>query len=248
MSGAAVAATLVLFAGQSNALGFGNVGPAPYAPTPRVQIWTDLNGNGAWDRADGFAMMVPGRNTGTRNNPRVWGPEVGFAKAWLAANPRGILYIGKVAKGSTALAANPAEDWSPKSRGEWFDTAAAVAAGMKSRLQRARLDAVFWMQGEEDATRPAWASAYATNLKGFLPAVRERWIGQAKGYIALGRIAAPAVPHARAIRVAQASVDRADPHTESFDTANFPLQQDRLHLSAEGQLALGRAFHQSWAR
>ena len=46
---------LVMFAGQSNALGFGNNGPAPYVPTWRVQIWTGTE----------FNYMNPGVNTGT---------------------------------------------------------------------------------------------------------------------------------------------------------------------------------------
>jgi len=239
---------LVLFAGQSNALGYGNDGPAPYTPTPRVQIWTDLNRNGAWDRGDGFAAMAPGRNTGTPRNPRAWGPEVAFAKAWLAAHPKGTLYVGKVARGSTALARNDGLDWSPQSRGELFDAARTVSAGMRARLARPRLDAVFWMQGEEDATRPTWAAAYRVNLQGLLAAARAQWMNDPRGYVGLGRIAAPAVPHSRDVRAAQAAVDRADTHAESFDTAGFVLRSDRLHYAASGQLALGQAFYDRWAR
>ena len=239
---------LVLFAGQSNALGFGNTGPAPYTPTWRVQMWTDTNHNGVWDVGDNFNAMVPGVNTGTPNHPTAWGPEVQFANDWLAANPAGILYIGKVAKGSTALAQNDGLDWSPASRGELFDQAATVALHMRANLGVSKLDAVFWMQGEQDATNADWAATYDVNLTSFISEVRSQWMNEPDGYVGLGRITdSVALPFSLDVRVAQWAEDQTDPNLHSFKTIGFDMQEDGLHYSTAGQVALGAAFFDGWA-
>ena len=49
--------SLVLLISQSNGLTFGNIGPAPYTPTARVQIWLP--------EAQTFAPMTPGLNPTT---------------------------------------------------------------------------------------------------------------------------------------------------------------------------------------
>lgn len=229
---------LVLFAGQSNALGFGNNDPAPYTPTWRVQIWT----------GEAFNYMDPGRNTGTPANPAAWGPEVGFARDWLAANPTGILYLGKVAKGETGLAPSAGLDWSPASQGEMFDRAAGVAAAMRANLGVATLDAVFWMQGEQDATDAGAASAYGDRLTAFLGAVRADWMGDAGGYVGAGRIGdSDALPFNLDVRVAQWQVDQVDDHLETFRTLDFEMQADGLHYAADGHLAIGHRFFDAWA-
>lgn len=236
-----------LFAGQSNALGFGNTGPAPYTPTYRVQIWVDTDGDGL---GDAFNFMNPGVNTGTPSNTTAWGPEVAFAKAWLAAHAgdNEILYIGKVVKGSTSLAQSDGLDWSPASRGELFDKAATESARMRANLGIDRLEAVFWMQGEQDTTSASAAASYADHLRDFLGAVRTQWMGDPNGYIGVGRITdSAALPYSQQVRVAQWQVDQEDPHMESFKTIGFAMQPDGLHYAADGQLALGQAFFDNWA-
>jgi hypothetical protein len=58
----------IIIAGDSNALGFLNNGPAPYAPTAQVQIWADSRtGSYQWN------YMDPGFNTGTPANPQTGG-------------------------------------------------------------------------------------------------------------------------------------------------------------------------------
>lgn len=236
----------VLFAGQSNALGFGNNGAAPYAANDRVQILADTTGDGI---GDAFTVMRPGTNTGTPANPRAWGPEVEFANQWLAAHPTGTLHIGKVAKGSTPLAAAEGLDWSPQSTGELYDQAKEASSRMRAALGVASLDAVFWMQGEQDATIEAWAGAYATNLDAFLTAVRVEWMRTSRGYVAAGQISDSGVlAYDDAVRAAQSQVDEADPQFETFPTSGFAMQGDGLHYAAEGQVALGRAFYEAWTR
>lgn len=235
----------ILIAGQSNALGYGNTGPAPYTPTARVQIWADTNGDG---QGDTWQYMLPGVNTGTPANPTVWGPEVGIANAWLHDHPSGNLWIDKIAKGSTGLAQDPAQlDWSPRSHGEMFDAATASADAARANLGPtpyafARWDAVMWMQGETDATDPTKAAAYQANLTDAVAHMRAGWDVEA---VVVGRIGV-AGAWSDQVRVAQWSVDQADPNLVSFKTIGFELQSDGLHYDAAGQLSLGAAFYDGW--
>ena len=237
----------VILAGQSNALGFGNTGPAPYTPTARVQIWADTNGDGA---GDAWNYMRPGVNTGTLTNPDVWGAEVQVANEWLGDHAGGYLWIDKVAMGSTGLAADPAQlDWSPASVGEMFDRATASADAARHNLDGtpyafSAWDAALWMQGETDATDPAKAQAYASNLHGFLTAARAAW--DVTEFV-VGRITdSPALPENAAVRVAQWSEDQADPQMVSFKTIGFAMQPDTIHYAADGQIALGAVFYDGW--
>lgn len=233
--------TLVMLAGQSNALGFGNNGPAPYVNTARVQIWVDTNGDKI---GDAFNYMNPGVNTGIKSNPLAWGPEVEFAKAWLEANPEGTLFIGKVTEGSTGLAQRAgADDWSPASDGELFDKAKRVALDMQSNLGRDHLDGVLYMQGETDGYDQADAGAYHDNFADFLSAVRSEWRGTE---VVAGRIAG-APPYAADVRYAQWLLDQEDDHLTTFRTLDFGMQADGLHYDAAGQVSLGRAFFDGWA-
>lgn len=238
----------VLIGGQSNVPTFNNAGPAPYVPTWRVQIWTDTNGNGAWDLGDNFNAMVPGVNTGSFGQPAAWGPEVAIANAWLADGGQGgILWIGKVAKGETTIVANDGLDWAPGSAGELFDMGAFVAQSMRANLGVDALDAVFWMEGETAAQVQAWAQAYGDALADFLPAVRERWMGDPDGRIVLARIGdGPALPYGFDVRLAQWQAAQADPNTEGFRTLDLERQADGLHLAPVGVLAVGQGFYDHW--
>lgn len=227
---------IYLFAGQSNALGYLNDGPAPYIPTARVQMWTDTNGDGV---GDAFNYLRPGWNTGTEANPHAWGPEVAFAADWLDHNPTGTLYLGKVAKGSTGLAQDAgAVDWSPRSEGELFDAATRVSHDMRANLGVDHLDGIAFMQGETDATDAAKAGAYHDNLVEFAQEARLDW---GATDIALGRIGA-AGAYSQAVREAQWQVDQEDAHLASFRTLDLGLRQDGLHYDAAGQWALGQSF------
>jgi hypothetical protein len=244
--------TQVIFAGQSNALGFGNTGPAPYIPTARVQIWADTDGDGV---GDAWNYMRPGANTGTPANPGVWGPEVEFANRWRADHPADdqVLWIVKVAKGSTGLAQDEAAfDWSPASAGEMFDRAAGAANAAMHNLDGSpyafsQYDGLFWMQGEQDATDPTSAAAYEANLTGFLAAARADLLHDPQGHVGLGRITdSAALADSLDVRVAQWRVDQVDPNLQSFKTIGFAMQPDGLHYAAAGHVALGDGFYDNW--
>ncbi len=245
--------THIIIAGQSNALGYRNDGPAPYAATARVQIWCDTNGDGV---SDAWNYMLPGQNTGTLANPKVWGPEVQFANRWLASNPTGNLWIVKngCVKGSTALAEDDTAnvlDWSPESTNELFATATATVQAAKANLAGgayafSSYDAVLWMQGEQDATSLTQANAYLANLKDLIAKARAAW--SVTKFI-IGRISdSPALPQNAIVRIAQWQAFMDDPDAPSFQTKTFPRwQDDNIHYTADGHLMLGNAFYYAFA-
>ncbi len=228
--------TFVVFAGQSNALGFGMTAetvPAAYASAdPLTYIWNNYIG--------GFEMLQPGVNTGTVANPGAWGPEVAFAHEFRLAHPSEPLFIVKSVKGSTGLAQDPDElDWSPASHDEMFDLTAARVNAARADLNSAPVDAVFFVQGEQDGFAEAKAEAYACNLEALFGAIRSDWMGDDAGQILFARVGAPGF---EAVAQAQAEVDEADPHAASFAAADLAMQDDALHYAAEGYLAIGTEF------
>lgn len=227
---------LVLFIGQSNMDGFGNVGPAPYEPTPRVQIWTG--------RA--FETMRPGVNTGGGSGQPAWGPEVEFANRWLAAHADGVLHIGKISAGGSGLAKDDAAvDWSPQSAGEMHDFARITARRMQDATGASRLD-VIMMQGETDAADPAKADAYAGHLRGFIASARAQFLQDPRSDMRflLGCFDDRA-PYAARIWAAQTEIVGSDPFTACVDARGLSTT-DGLHFDAQAQIRLGGAFFEAW--
>lgn len=229
----------IAITGDSNALGFRNDGPAPYSVTMRVQMWTaQTDGSYAWE------AMRPGVNTGTRNNPNAWGAEVQAANDWLADNDGGFLWIVKVAKGGTTLAV----DWDPDD-GAYFDLTADTMRAARQSLDGTpfafdRYDAALVVLGENDATNPEFAAAYASNLAEFSPAARAAWGVET---LVMSRITEHFGDAASnlAIRRAQFGADQADPDMISFKTIGFGVFSDG-HYDAAGQLAIGARFYDAW--
>lgn len=230
----------VVFAGQSNTGGaFMNASTLTqaWAPDPQIQIW-DANTNA-------FVQMQPGVNTGYGQQPNAWGPEVAFARAFRAAHPDEVLQIVKVAHGGTSLDLDPREwvyDWSPQSVNELFDEASAIIDAAAAAAG-ARPDALFFGQGEEDATSPAMAADYEANLEDFFAHARADWLQDDGGKIGFFRIG-PASRYADQVRGAQARVDGRDPNAESIDAVAVPTQGDGLHFTAAGHDQVGGAYAQ----
>ena len=231
MSGAAILSTLVILAGQSNAVGQ-NLGPADLPPTarpdPQVRIWRDGR----------FQTFAPGVNTGGPNTPRAWGPEVEFVRRWRADHPGETLYLVKVAKGSTGVSPDrKAWDWSPASRGEQYDVATAQVQAAKAQLRDLDRVAILWIGGESDTVSPASAAAHGRALAGLFARMRSDW-WIARPAIVVARIADEWDP-AGPVRAAQTRVG-------AFSTDHIPMQPDRAHFSAPGQVQLGAAFYEAW--
>jgi hypothetical protein len=228
----------VVFAGQSNAVGYGM-----NADTLPLDAWTPDSLTYIWNDAEGwYEMLRPAQNTGTANHPECWGPEIGFAAEFRRQNPDEILIIVKSAKGSTGLAADGAAlDWSPDSDGELFDQTSAVVARARAYIGGAEVDAVFFTQGEQDAVQPETAAAYADNLTQWLAAVRREWMDDPDGHIGVSLLAG-GTPYAAEVRHGQQLADAADPFAESFATHDLTAQADGLHFAPESYLEIGVRF------
>jgi Ca2+-binding RTX toxin-like protein len=112
---------------------------------------------------------------------------------------------------------------------------AALGAGAPSAL--------FWGQGEQDASFLETASVYGQNLAQFFTDVRSDWLHEPAGKIGFFRIGTE-LGWADQVRAAELSVDQADPNAESFDAANFPTQADHVHYTNVGLDDVGDAFYQ----
>lgn len=233
----------VVFAGQSNMNPPGNPSLPAYSLTSRVQIWTDTNGDG---HGDAWNYLQPGVNTGTPGIPGGYGPEIQFAKDWLAANPTGILWIEKIdsVKGETALAGNSGLDWAPSSAGEMFDRAttgidAARVALNGSPYAFTHWNAVFWDQGQTDAYNAGWAFDYQTNFPAFVTQAKAAW--DVDQFFFAQTHAIPGTDWAW-VRYGQAVTNVINPG-HMVDSLGYDRQSDGVHLSATGLAQEGHGFY-----
>ncbi|MDP3749254.1 MAG: sialate O-acetylesterase [Phenylobacterium sp.] len=236
--------TLVVIAGQSNALGFqlGYSDLPSYAqtPDPGVKIW---NGSA-------FVTMEPSVNTGSPGDLDAWGPEVEFAYQWRQDHPGETLYVVKYARGSTGLANDPSQsDWSPAS-GELFAAAKAQVDAAKAALsatgQGYKVGAIIWMQGETDATDLAKANAYQANLTNLFAQMRAQW-GDADTSIYFGQISTQSnFAYEGTVQLAEANVDSADANAFMTITDAFAMQSDLVHFSGSGQVSLGGGLYANY--
>lgn len=236
----------VVFAGQSN------TGGAYMDASTLTKPWVADSLTLIWDSgAKAWVEMRPGVNTGYGPQPAAWGPEVQFALDFRAKFPGEVLRMVKTADGGTGLAVDPGlwhYDWSPTSRDELFDRTTAWIGEAGASLGGARPDAVFFGQGEEDASHYESARAYAQNLSAFLSAVRQTWMNDIEGKVGLFRIGLT-TGFARDVRAAQEAVDQQDPNTDSFDANPFPLQSDGIHYAPAGYDLIGANFlrlYETW--
>lgn len=227
---------LLILTGQSNQLGFG-VTPdtlPDYATTnPQIQIFNR--------QSQSFEAMVPGVNTNNKSN--FWGPEVQYAHQWAKDHPGETLYIVKSVEGSTGLAQDAnAPDWSPSSVGDVFDKTTARVLAAKDLIGSIDKVTLIHAQGEEDATSAAKAGAYLDNLTAFVGAARVEW-GFPDMQVVIAQIQGPGLPFSAEVRAAQEAFTASDAHSALVTTDGFALQDDNLHLNAQGQLDQGAAFY-----
>jgi lysophospholipase L1-like esterase len=239
LAGAAGAQSLFVIAGQSNALGRGDSDDlkAPYdAPQTDAMYWT----------GSGWTPLRPGFGVGKDH-----GPELSLGRA-LADRYEETIYIVKHAAGGTDLA----EDWDPRSGRQYKALRERVRAALADLGQDARVEGFFWMQGEADCKRQAYAEAYRKNLVALIAAMRSDVGDRAVAFV-LGRVhnaLHPSEKHdskyrfAATVRAAQVGAAKADKRVAWVDTDAMGLNEDELHFSSAGQIALGRSMAEAWLR
>jgi len=215
----------VLIAGQSNAVGRGDSSRIPEAHrSGQAQL--------LYSQSLDVSRVTPWRPL----EPPIrgsFGIEVSLA-ADLASAGRTPLLL-KIAKNATSLA----EDWDPESGrlyGEFLRVHAvaleAAPCGVPSVV------AIVWLQGESDARRLLWASAYGAALKAFIGRLRSD-INAPDASVILGVLPEGLrEPYVSLVRKGQLALG-AERNTRLVDMNGLALEEDGLHLATGGLIELG---------
>jgi hypothetical protein len=256
---------VLVVAGQSNALG-----AQSYVkdPTTHQDIFTDATRSPA-----DTAVLLMWAETGVHtsgadpvpldtlqhlpNAPSpVFGPEVGLARQLYADGDHELLVV-KVSYSGTSLAA----DWQP-TRPDFLELVKRVHQALtwaKTRGYAPTIVGFYWMQGEADASKAAWAADYSKNLKLFMKDVRTDLplgattpfvIGQIDlaDYIAYEQVhGLCTTTTCSAETLWNKEVMNAQDAAASSDvfvapTSSLPRVNHYIHLSNSSELTLGTSF------
>lgn len=224
---------LYILAGQSNMMGKGKISklPATYRKTPpNVKFYYQ-------GRPRPLAQYAH------------FGPEIGFAHTIARAYPHDTHIIVKhVATGSSI------EQWLPGSRlykGLMRQLTYATRHAQKkiageNQAKEATVDAIVWMQGEQDARNKGKASRYEGHLKRFVAGLRTE-LNSPHSLFIMGQVSPEdaAFSMTTLIQQAQGRIQRSLPRTMLIPTEDLGKLYDRVHYDAHGQLELGKRFAQS---
>lgn len=245
---------VLLVAGQSNAtsagtLGAGDAPPYMAHPDPLTQIFDRRTGQ--------LAPYVVGTNSHVDDpgDAKHWGPEAEFAHRNRQGGNTRPLCIVKRTLGATYLAAGQdaqgRPDWSPMSasglygqlRADWFAVRSLLVA--QGRVPKVR--GLIWMQGENDGSQLATATAYLANLRTFFARLRQEF-ELPNLRLAIGQIS-PSKDwrYGRLVRQAQATFVAEDGNAVLLDMDAFALTSDGAHWLAPGIIDMGRQAYQALA-
>lgn len=240
--------TIVLCAGQSNALGQtagSNLPSNLQTLDSNIKIW---NGSAFVTLQNGVNNDITGAGPGTW-----WGPEAEFARRWRLKHPSNVLYIVKYAVSGTFLYDTGSLTWFPTPRNgpSYFATLKTYTDNAKTALSGLSpiVEAFLWMQGESDGSGSdqgglAVANEYQTNLTALFSAVRSQ-LGDNNTKIVVGRITDSSHwPSGSIIRAAQTAVVSGDSGISSLvDTDTFLRLVDDFHYNADGLVSLGSSMY-----
>ena len=242
---AAAAIDVYLLAGQSNMDGRGKsseLDAALQQPMEGALIWyrnPPVDSAGWKPLAPGFSIP-PGFKNGLPGP--TFGPEIGFAAALLAKQPKQLIGFIKGSKGGTTI-----EQWNPgtageaKSQGECYrafmETIAMAKAALAKDGHTLTIRALLWHQGESNAKDTA--EVYQTKLATFITRIRAD-----VGLPALPVLVGEVIDDGKrdGVRAAQRAIPGVVPGV-SFVTVDGLTSSDKgTHFDTKSQLALGRRF------
>lgn len=232
-----------LLGGQSNARGVGVVAELPdrsIVYNERVMFYN----------ASQWTSLQP-------HNGSHIGPEIGFGNRVAALHPDRSIAIIKRAVGGTDILS----DWHPgvdandtDHFGPQFQLfVQTVNAGINALIARGDtpvIRAMLWQQGERDARSEAAGTIYAENLSHLIHRFREQFNAPHMPFVYGQVLPVPleGYPWRDQVRQGQLDVDEDAGHPFATDGArlvfadDLPMNSDKLHISAVGQLELGRRF------
>ncbi|WP_020557912.1 sialate O-acetylesterase [Thiofilum flexile] len=111
------------------------------------------------------------------------------------------------------------------------------------------VEAIIWMQGEQDARKWVDARNYQTLVWHFISQLRSD-IAAPKSLLIMGRVN-PRTPYFKMVGMvqnSQAQLTRTLPYTLLVNTDGLGTLRDRIHYSAKGQMELGRRMARAYIR
>ncbi|MFK8115317.1 MAG: sialate O-acetylesterase, partial [Rubripirellula sp.] len=190
--------------------------------------------------APGFSIP-PKHKTGLPSS--TFGPELGFAKAMLAANPKKKLALIKGSKGGSSLRV----DWNPGTHGDdstqgtryrdFIKTIKIATGKLDQRGDSYKIQALLWHQGESDSKSPA--NVYQERLEKFIDRVRED-------------VKVPGLPvvvgevfdngKRDGVRTAIRTVGTKGENTGLVSSEDLTTWDEGTHFDAASQLTLGKRY------
>jgi hypothetical protein len=231
---------LLLCAGQSvmQSAGVSGAGSLPvgWANTARVQMWNNAT--------NAFAMYNPAAAS-------LWGPEVAYAKAWLAdhAADASTLYIVKLAVGGSQLGAistygqlsSSNQDWSQSSN-QLFDAMTAEVVPARAALAGPYDIRVLWVGNQSDGQSDAATADLNINLAAHFAAIRAEW-AEADTPITFTTIPYNVVYRTDLVVAEERQVLALSPLNRLVDFRYVQLQGDGIHPVSSAINEIGAAAY-----
>lgn len=226
-----------LLGGQSNMDGRGATSGLPTAPVNLQQAQSDV-------RLYQGGMLGDLKPSGNQ-----FGPDITFGRTLADTYADDNFALIKYAVGGTDLHT----DWNPSGGTNYNAFTNTVSDGITALTTGANagntyeIVGMLWTQGENDA-RDGQAAQYQANLTNLIASIRGGY-GTALPFflsqLSSGQTDLP-LDQLAMVRTAQSNVAAADADVYLIDTESFSLKSDNLHFDADGQIALGEAFADSY--
>lgn len=217
--------SVVIVAGQSNAVGFGTGRPDDWIPN--TVIYTNLGEQRSWNPL------------GPRSNDNMFGPEVEFARNWMAYRGTPLAVI-KIAAGATGFGTG---EW-PARHGNLYQELLRGIGAVSSLPGPARFAAACWYQGENDAV--IGHENYFNNLSTFIRALREDTGVPSLPFVATLINCTWPWPHCHEVRAATVQVANTLADVKVVDANDLPVRPgDEGHLSDQGVREVGARMYRA---
>ncbi|MEM1354120.1 MAG: sialate O-acetylesterase [Planctomycetota bacterium] len=227
-----------LLGGQSNMAGRGLASDLPTSPVNLQQAQTDVR----FYEGGSLRDLAPG----TR-----FGPEITFGRQIADALPDENIVLIKYAVGGTSLDI----DWDPSTGPQYDAFTDTVTNGLDALIGQGdtyQIAGMLWTQGERDARTDRTTAQYQSDLTEFVAAIRGAYGADLPFFLSrLSNRQRSASDAARwdAIRTAQTQFAAGDPDAYLIDTddsAFSVINGEIIHFDADGQMAIGQAFAESY--
>lgn len=210
---------LYLMAGQSNMMGLAHTKnlPSIYRLTPA---------NVTFVYKGSTRPLARGKHIG---------PEVSFAHAISRAFPNDHHTIVKFAATGSHI-----RQWFP---GQTYYKGMIRQLKISVPLEKRKVNAIFWMQGEGDAFNRQRATQYARNLTHFIRVLRAELKAPTKPFI-MGVIdpVGRDFPEVSLVQKNQRIVNSTVPYTHLIPAKGIAKIYDNIHFNALGQVQMGKRF------